>query len=85
MTKQNNPTNYTRRSPRESENWNNEENNEEASEHYRSPRGERELKSDNVNNTAYGIWSLPTRGVWIEIDVSQIFNAIENDRSPCGK
>ena len=32
----------------------------------RSPYGERELKSDNVNNTACGIWSLLTRGAWIE-------------------
>ena len=28
----------------------------------RSPYEERELKSDNVNNTACGIWSLLTRG-----------------------
>ena len=31
-----------------------------------SPYGERELKSDNVNNTACSIWSLLTRGAWIE-------------------
>ena len=45
VTKQNNPASYTRRSPRGSENWNNEENNEETSEHYRSSSRERELKS----------------------------------------
>ena len=67
------------------ENWNCSANLLDLRQNDRSPYGERELKSNNVNNTAYGIWSLPTRGVWIEIDVNQIFGAIENDRSPYGE
>ena len=67
VTKQNNPASYTRRSPRRSENWNNEENNEETSEHYHSPSRERELKFIRIKPFSNDCLSLPKQGARIEI------------------
>ena len=47
----------------------------------RSPRGERGLKYGRYTRSDIGIWSLPSRGAWIEI-ITQFFVSIGETSLP---